>query len=430
MDSLPLLQGSPVSPRRERAFHIALAASFLVLLLTSWKLWTQQTDFPQVPLLAWAGAIPRFVELLCFGVAVAGLLYSGAASCFEKSGGPIALLLVAGAMALSILIDQHRLQPWAYQLVVFAIVLAALPTRRAFALLRLVVVSIYFWSAVAKLDYSFLDTQGQQFLSASFGLLGIDSDSWSPATRHGLAMAFPAAELLIAAGLCVSHERSVLLRRCVLAVVVILHVVLIAVLSPLGLNHQWPVIIWNFWFIAQALLLFGLPERKTIEVETPTPSWPREAAGVVVELLVAAVIVLPVFNLLDRFDHWPSWGLYAPRNSRATLYIHTSQVDHLPEELHEHISEANQGDWHRFRLDGWSLETLGVPIYPQDRFQVGTAQAVVREHNVQDGFQLIVEAPPDRWTGRREAFEIRTVAELDSRTRSYVLNSQPRESSR
>src|SRR5438093_7551709 len=44
------------------------AIAGLVLFTATWKLWTPHTEFPQVPLFRWAGAVPVAVEGLCFGI--------------------------------------------------------------------------------------------------------------------------------------------------------------------------------------------------------------------------------------------------------------------------------------------------------------------------------------------------------------------------
>jgi hypothetical protein len=53
------------------------------------------------------------------------------------------------------------------------------PPAEAIALARLIVISIYFYSALSKFDYSFLHTLGQQFLNALVGIFGASLDAWS-----------------------------------------------------------------------------------------------------------------------------------------------------------------------------------------------------------------------------------------------------------
>ncbi len=432
--ALRFLEGRPVPPWRAAALQASLAACGFALFAATWKLWTPQDVFPQVPLVAWAANTPTSVQwasLAVAGVSMAAVLILamrrfGSAGASPSQASAIALLSFAASTSLLFLIDQHRLQPWAFQFVVIAIVLACLPARRAFVLLRWLTVSIYFWSVVAKCDYAFLHTQGQQFVEGFAALLGMSAADLSPAVRLAGAWCFPLTELLIAIGLCLPLHRSRLLRRCVLSIVVAMHLLLIVVLSPLGLNHQLGVLIWNVWFIAQALLLFGGDGQTTgATIQQPRASLPRELTEVLVEFLVAAVILLPALNLVDRYDHWLAWGLYAPRNSRATLLIPANRTDRLPEQLQRYLTTSTDADWVRLRLDDWSLDELAVPIYPQDRFQLGAADAVIRDYKMQADFQIILESPADRLTGHRRRTLITSLAELQAAQKKFLLNAQP-----
>jgi hypothetical protein len=383
----------------------------------------------------WGGLVAIFASLALVLVVSSVQVVRGAgsagASPSQKTSPSqaVALIVFAAATALLILIDQHRLQPWAYQFAVIAIVLAFVPPRRAFVLLRWLTVSIYVWSAIAKIDFTFLHTLGQQLTSALAGLAGIAIDNWSPTSRLACAWAFPIIELIVAAGLCVPLDARPVLRRCMLGLLVAMHVALLLALGPLGLAHQPAVLVWNVWFIAQGLLLFGFPPRPASSDDEAIAdrqlSWRRELAEVVVELLVAAVIFLPALNFFDRFDHWPAWGLYAPRNSRALVFVPTHvDTGSLPVSIAQAVSFHN--DWKQIRLDLWSLQSLAVPIYPQDRFQLGVAEATIRQRRWEDSFQVVVESPPDRRTGQRRRQVIRTIAELRAAQQRYLLNARAR----
>ena len=58
--------------------------------------------------------------------------------------------------------------------------------------------------------------------------------------------------------------------------------------------------------------------------------------------------------------------------------------------------------WVRLPIDRWSLATLGVPIYPQDRFQLGVALAIARDARLDRGIRVDLRSTADRYTGARE----------------------------
>ena len=54
----------------------------------------------------------------------------------------------------------------------------------------------------------------------------------------------------------------------------------------------------------------------------------------------------------------------------------------------------------------WSLQTLGVPIYPQARYQLAVAEKLAREHKLGSAIRVIVRGVSDRWTGERSRAEV------------------------
>ncbi len=423
--ALSFLEGTPVQPWRWRAFTASFAAFGLLLFAVTWRLWTPQTVFPQVPLFAAAGSIPRLAEWLALAVVVVSLPLSVLPRLASASYFAFAL-----ATALLALVDQHRLQPWAFQFAVMALVLGLLPPPRAFVLLRWLVVSMYLWSAVAKCDATFISTLGQQFLAAIVGLVGLSTEHWSPAARHAGAWFFPLSELTIGLGFALRLPRLPRVRRTVIGLAVAMHVALILLLSPLGLGHQPAVLVWNGWFIVQAVLLFGFPvnEIESAQHESPTaPTWASELSGVLAELLVGLVVILPVMRIIGRYDHWLAWGLYAPANSRVSLYIDSDRAASIEPHLQRYLTPTDNDRWQRWRLDAWSLDTLGVPIYPQDRFQLGVAQAAIESQHLEGDFEIVIESTADIWTGKRQSRSILDKRHLEAARQTYLLNSQPRE---
>ena len=198
-------------PRRAVLARRAIALFGLALVAVTWRLWTPQHVFPQVPLVWLMGTLPPW----CDWIGTAGMVGGLAVALVAPERGraaPTALAVFALSTAALAAIDQQRLQPWAYQFLLAAIILALADPRGALALLRLLVVSFYFHSALTKFDYSFLHTLGQQFLSV---LVSVDAlDAWSEPWRLAAAAAFPAGELLVAVGLCFGPHTSHRTGRC------------------------------------------------------------------------------------------------------------------------------------------------------------------------------------------------------------------------
>ena len=256
--------------------------------------------------------------------------------------------------------------------------------------------------------------------------------TWSPEARLAGAWVFPISELVIGFGFALPLKRLKLLRRAVIACAVIMHLALILLLSPLALGHQPAVMLWNAWFIVQAVLLFGFPLTTPATSLSPisAKNYIEEFAEVLAEVLVALVIALPALNLFDRYDHWLAWGLYAPRNSRATLYLPREKLPANGAAHRKYLDTRGEGEWIAWDLGKWSLDTLAVPIYPEDRFQLGAAEVAIAIASGQGQapvrFRIVVESPADRWTGRREERTITSFRELHDAQSQFFFNARPR----
>ncbi len=416
------------SPSEKRAVWMgrSLALFGLALVATTWRLWTPRQEFPQVPLLYGAGALPAWCEWAAAAAMVLGLCGALIAP-YPLRWQAVALAVFASGTSLMALVDQERLQPWTYQFVLVALVLALADSRTAFSLLRLLIVSFYFHSALSKFDYSFLHTLGQQFLATLAHSVGASIEAAGGSWRLAAAAIFPGGELLVALGLCFVRTRSVALGGAVL-----LHVVLLVILGPWGLNHKPGVLIWNIYFIVQDMLLFW-PARKLAGAAGAAPAaaepmglrgaGPRFASGAIV-----AAVLLPFLAPTAWFDMWPSWGLYASSAERVTLFVHRREIDRLPDNLRRFVSPPDDPDdaWMTLRFDRWALEVLGAPIYPQNRYQLGVAEAVIARYELSHRSRVIRSGLANRFTGERRQDVFSGVPQLLAVTNEYIFNTRPR----
>jgi hypothetical protein len=412
----------PASQNRAAWLGRAMGLFGVTLVASTWRLWTPQQEFPQVPLVHAAGAVPAWFEWT--GGATIVLALCGALLARNRRLHAATLAVFAISTLLMILMDQERLQPWAYQFLLTALVLALADPRESVGLLRLLMVSFYFHSAMSKFDFSFLHTLGQQFLAALAHSTGASIGAGDGSWRLAAAAIFPGGELLVAIGLCLARTRSAALGAAVL-----LHVLLLVILGPWGLDHKAGVLIWNGYFIVQDILLFW-PARKSVGAALPTAepmrlrgAGPRFAAGVIV-----AAVLLPFLAPTAWFDLWPSWGLYASSAERVTLLVHRREIDQLPDALRRFVSPADDplDAWMTLRLDRWALEALGAPIYPQSRYQLGVAEAVIARYQLGHRARVIRWGLANRLTGERRQDVFSGMPQLLSAANEYLFNTRPR----
>lgn len=398
--------------------HRRVWASFgLLLFAVTWRLWTPQSEFPQIPFFAALTDVPGYVDWLAIAVLVLSLLGAGVAS--RETVWRRAMMVFATAAVLLILLNQHRFQPWAYQFVLFATIMASCRERAANRLMRWIVVSIYVYSAISKFDYQFLHSLGPHFLSTLAGLVGITSADWPVNLQAWLASLFPFGELVVGIGLLVSRT-----RRAAIFAAIGLHMLLLLILGPWGLSHQPGVLVWNLYFIVQAWMLFA--DHRDAEVPLAKDTRRRVTESLCF-VLTCGVIAFPASEPLGYCDHWPAWELYSPRSSRAHVAIHDSAVDRLPPEVQELLGPASEmAGWRQLHIDRWSLDSLSVPIYPEDRFQIGVALALAREHQLGTAIHVVQQSASHRWNGTRLERPLLGVEQLHDAGTAFRLNVQAR----
>ena len=292
------------------------------------------------------------------------------------------------------------------------------------ALLRLFTVSFYFHSALTKLDYSFLHTLGQQFLQALVSPLGGRLDAWSDPWRLAAAAMFPVGELLVALALLFARTRSIGLVGAI-----VLHLLLLWILGPWGLDHRPGVLAWNAYFIVQDVLLFAPVRRGGDPTAASNTVVAADAqAPWLLQAVMLAAVVLPFLEPTAWFDLWPSLGLYAASAQRVTLLVHRREGGTIGKELRPYIEEpADPADpWLTVRLDRWALAALGAPIYPQSRSQLGVAEAAIARFNLGHRARVVRLDLADRWTGKRTHEVFTGLPQLLDAGQQYYFNTRPR----
>ena len=390
------------------------AIAVFSLLFATWRLWFPTTNFPQVPMID----LPPLLGIVD-SVVVAAIVASLGVLTFGKRHQQICHGILIASFLLAFVFNQHRLQPWAYQAVLYSVAFASLKPQSARTWLAAITISIYVYSACGKFDYQFLHTVGQEFVTILLGPIAAVDQSISVA-RLILAACLPIAELAIGLGLGLPKT-----RRAAGIAAMLMHASLVAILGPWNLNHSLGVLTWNAWLLVQAWFLFVSPALGKNPTEHADALQNHRITGVIGPLVLILTMLLPVLERTGYWDHWLSWSLYAPHTSRVEIEVHDVAIVALPLSVVPFVVEDSDG-WHRIAIDRWSLEIVGVPLYPQARFQLGVAQAIANEIASQgdknaDGIRITIKSVSDRWTGTRKEQWLQGKAEIDRAAQKYWL---------
>jgi hypothetical protein len=308
----------------------AMLGGQLVLTAT---LWTPQTVFPRTPLFRWAPPDAwdwTACALLAIGVVLAVV------SAWKERWSTLAMTVLSIGFGLAFIADQHRIQVWAWQYFLIAVWLALAPVawqRRGW---QAVMISIYLYSALSKLDLAFIDgVLSQLQLLAVRGLnwwnawpLSGQSGAMVSAYLQAVAWAVPMEELAVAGLLAFPRTRTLGLWLSLL-----LHLMLMIYLGPLGLNHSGPVVLWNVFLLGQNILLFGplfsksvlitsAQPKPSVEVTAPSRVQATPSAPVVLEEKQATVVEGAAGSLQTMFPM--ATAVTQPTVKRAAEHVANS----------------------------------------------------------------------------------------------------------
>lgn len=432
-----------------------LGAFTLLLVGVSWPLWLPPKELigPQIPWFGWLCDTPAWVDLvgltlLC--VSSCGLLIGRPSGQFRS----IVPAVYWASLVCLLMLDQHRLQPWAWQYFLLASLLLISPDAPGLRCCQWVVMSIYFHSALSKFDLAFFDVHGQMLLDGLTTALHLDTEFWTPNTRRWIAAGFPAGEFVVAVLLLFKTTRRLGLY-CSWG----MHLALFATLGPWGLNHEWGVLIWNIFFLLQNGILFGrnancdfetptkLPgvqpaddaRSETLPTELHTSVTPHDRSTLSQRSMLAImrtrfiytfttlVAMAPFLENFGLYDHWPAWAVYSPRPEQVTIQLDEMAAAQLPESVAQFLGSpqplTSQRPW---SLDRWSFETRNCPVYPQLRYRLAAIEAILRPLIPSQPVEIQIRLSPDRLSAEREVLELSNWDELDAFQERFWINSEPR----
>lgn len=385
------MQQTQNEPRVIEHYRRLIAGFALLLVGVTWKLWTPQTLFPQIPLFAFAIEWPAIVDYIAVVFIFVGgfvLLLTN-----DNKSSRIASLLLLFGFSISLVLDQHRLQPWAWQFFLAILLLLIVPQIHQLRSMQLLAICVYFFSSISKFDINFLEGSAQILLTGLLQSVGISIEQFSESLRFKMAFMFPVGELLVAILLFIPKTRFIGFIASIF-----LHLSLLMTLGPLGLNHSWGVLCWNLFFIGQNIILFRnrSPELEKIKLNI----------RIVVTYLI---LLLPVLEWFGCWDHWPSWTVYSERTEKVHVYVSRNSIPLLSRKILIYLENSEfDNEWKKVNMDRWSIETLGVPQYPQLRVELANALALkdrfrlTHSDSEDSKIKIFVEPVASRWTSTKD----------------------------
>lgn len=333
-------------------------AAELILIAATWRLWFAESDFPRVPLFEIfqrcpVGVIRGLSGAFVCSVAMLGLTVLRAKSLPRRLSTLVTVSLGAGAVCC----NQHCLQPWHWLFLLILGTRLAVPDSQFCSAVRRIIPWIYIFAAVSRVGPGIDSGMSRQIVVTILDLLGLPLIATRPSVLTALCIFVTLGEFAV--GACLLTRR---LQKPGMLFAVVMHVSLIVALSPIGLQQETGVLIWNGYLACLAILLWW----KTAQ-RTDSPSFTTRAVSVM-------AFVWPAMALLGFTHNWTGWQVYSPRPEILQLQIHVDAIGQLPDSLQAHVDPPQAlEDWSTVRLDRWCLQETGTPMYPQSHFQLAVA---------------------------------------------------------
>jgi hypothetical protein len=355
----------------------ALAAG----LLLAPRLFLASRAYPRAPMLDGWPLLSAPLDLVVLGALLAvlvGVALAPHPRWWAAAATGLALILAAD--------DQSRWQPWFFQ---YVAMLAALAVARdagdALAAWRAVLVGLYLWSGIQKLNATFMTHLFPWLVEPLAAVL--------PAGLHrvllGGWMIVPMMEIAVAVGLLVPR-----LRNAAVVGAIATHVVVLGLLGPLGHGINAVVWPWNAALATLSALLFWTAGRARVrDLLVPRRLGAHTAALVLFGLL-------PALSFAGRWDAYLSGALYSGNVKAAALSLSDAVVARLPDPARRHVTTNRMGA-RVLDVWEWSMGELAVPSYPEDRVFRAVARDVCRLAGDPADVALVVFGRPGTLSGHR-----------------------------
>lgn len=275
-------------PSRVLRISVQLSAfSIMVSLILSQNVWFQDRRFMlPAPLFEWTSALPPGFNVLLYA-----LMFIGNAILLVAPNNRRAALALVPVFVFLVLQDQVRWQFYLYMNFFNLLVLGLAPKKvkdKHLDPLRFMVIGVYFWGGLYKINHHFADVIFPWFVSPWFPYADV---------ARGVGYAVPFLELAIGIFLLVPRA-----RWAGQALAAAMLVVVIASVGPFGHGGYafiWPVNIYLDW-----LAVFLFMDRRRPLLTADAVKKPLAAAAVFL------FIALPTLGLTNTLGHHQSFKLF------------------------------------------------------------------------------------------------------------------------
>jgi uncharacterized membrane protein YphA (DoxX/SURF4 family) len=353
---------------------IVVVTAFCIGLFMSSRLWIGPRSYPMAPVLS---GLPVLADIVAHGLFAALFGLAVAILVAPKPQKFIALFLLIVLVFCGL--DQTRWQPWVFQ---YCVLLATLGLfswssqdldgqKRTLNIARLVIAGTYIFSGLQKLNWNFVENDFPWIVQPV-----TDAIPSAAKALHFLGMAVPLVQVGFGIGLLTRR-----FRRVALVLAVSMHLFILAMFGPTGLD--WNSIVWP-WTATMAvldiLLFAGNAEFSLREV-----IWGR--ARLDHAAVLALFLLLPILSFFNLWDSLMSSAIYSGNLTEAIIYASDAGASALPAAVRQYTVHTSP-DTNVLNVQRWAIEDLNVPPYSETRVFRAIAKSLCGQ--LRDPAQLVL----------------------------------------
>ncbi len=317
------------------------------LWINSGRLFSMMSPIEGMPILA--APFDKILLFIFVGSSLAWIV-------IEKKGiGFISL----GSLLLLVVQDQMRWQPWVYlyllMLVPFLYYAEKKENEEALVLcLQFILVGVYVWSGIQKINLHFVDGVLAQFIKLSG--IHLSFEGWKK-IFYLTPFVIPCVEIVLGLALLVPK-----VRKIAVCVAIVVHLLILLYLSPMGIDHNSVVYPWNIAMVFFVVFLFWNNNNEMLS------SLNNVRRYTLMVFVLALAWIAPALNLFGYWDHYLSFSLYSYKPSRYYIAIDESEVSKIDKRYLNYTAKIKgmQGGV-LIDTDKWAYAELNVPFYPETR---------------------------------------------------------------
>lgn len=341
---------------------VAVAVGFAASIFLSLRLWLSARLYPFTPVFPGLPPIPHPLDYML----VSSLFVLLGAIVVSSKPRPF-IWSFCGIIIVLCLFDQSRWQPWVFQylFLLFALGLfswkstAIKEQTNTLNAARLIVASTYLYSGLQKANLGFMRSVFPWLVTPITTLWPFAASFLYP-----LGYIAPFIQIGFAIGLLTKRFRKVSL-----ALAISMHIFILAMLGPFGLN--WNNVVWP-WTAAIAVFditLFAGTSEFTFDDIFRTLPTPFDA------LIIVLFIVMPALSFFNLWDSYLSAALYSQNTNVGVVYMDDRVMSELPASVQQYVRPVGPNT-NALSIDDWSTGELNVPAYPEDRIYESIAEAM------------------------------------------------------